>query len=295
MSTLKTNRVATNGHHLVLEGPLTIAFPDPELSLSQDEEWCLLRRDRDKDWQKIRFHDYTRIYEVEGLYERLFRDALECRSPEKIADLLGEQVQKSERPIDSLRVLDLGAGNGMVGEALKKKGVRHLVGVDILQAARDAVMRDRPGVYSRFLVADMTDLAADTRAELQEERLNCLTCVAALGFGDIPVQVFIEAYNLIEPGGLVAFNIKEEFLSNGSGSEFCDLVRSMFDRGDMEVLASNRYIHRKATCGLPLHYVAFVGRKQRSLTAAPSSSSSSSSSSLRHPSTGQPVIRTPSR
>src|SRR5690606_38836379 len=138
----------------------------------------------------------------------------------------------------------------------------------ILEAARAAVDRDRPGIYSRFLVADMTDLSAESRAELAGERFNCLTCVAALGFGDIPVQVFVEAYNLIEPEGLIAFNIKEEFLNDGSGSEFCDLVRSMFDRGDLEVQTRKRYVHRKATCGLPLHYVAFVGRKKRSLTLA---------------------------
>ncbi len=222
---------------------------------------------RDDDWQKIRFHDYSRIYEIEGLYERLFRDALECRSPEKIAELLTEQAQKSGMPIESLRVLDLGAGNGMVGEALRNLGVRTIVGVDILKAAKAAVNRDRPGVYARFLVEDMTDLSSESRALLEGERLNCMTCVAALGFGDIPVQVFVEAYNLVEPGGLIAFNIKEEFLNNGSGSDFSDLVRSMFDRGDMEVQASTRYVHRKATSGIPLHYVAFVGRKQRSLAA----------------------------
>lgn len=266
MSRANTNNLAMDSHRLVLEGPLTIAFPKPEFTLAQDEEWCMLRRE--SDWEKIRFHDYSSIYEIEGFYEQLFRDTLGCRSPETIADLLAEQACKNGPPIESLRVLDLGAGNGMVGEALKDRGVRTLVGVDILKAARAAVNRDRPGVYARFHVADMTNLSVQTRAELEGERFNALTCVAALGFGDIPVQVFIEAYNLIETGGLVAFNIKEDFLNERSGSEFCDLVHSMFERGDMEVQARTRYVHRKATCGMPLHYIAFVGRKKRSLTIA---------------------------
>lgn len=265
MSEATKNRTGMNGHRLISEGPLTIAFPDERLSLSQDEEWCMVRRDDDDDWQKIRFHDYSDIYDIEGLYENLFRDVLGCQSPETIANLLGEQVRKSGLAPDSLRVLDLGAGNGMVGQALKDIGVQTIVGVDILEAAWAAVERDRPGIYERYHVADMTDLSSELREDLRSDRLNCLTCVAALGFGDIPVRVFIEAYNLIEPDGLIAFNIKEEFLNNGSGSDFSDLVRSMIDRGDMDVLASKRYIHRKSTCGLPLHYVAFVGRKKRSL------------------------------
>ncbi len=47
-----------------------------------------------------------------------------------------------------LRVLDLGAGNGVVGEELKKRGVSRLVGVDIITEAQAATERDRPGVIN---------------------------------------------------------------------------------------------------------------------------------------------------
>ena len=257
------NTAAVEGHHLISDGSLPIALPDPKLALSQDEEWCMVRLD--DDWRKIRFHDYADIYEIEGLYERLFRDVLGCRSPEMIAGLLEKQVEKNGTPFDSLRILDLGAGNGMVGEALSNAGARKIVGVDIIEAAKDAVSRDRPGMYSKYHVADMTELAPELKNELKANRFNCLTCVAALGFGDIPVRVFVEAYNLIEAEGLIAFNIKEEFLNPGSGSDFSDLVGAMIDRGDMVVEAKARYVHRNSTRGLPLHYVAFVGRKRRDL------------------------------
>ena len=37
---------------------------------------------------------------------------------------------------------------------------------------------------------------------LEAQHFNCLTMIAALGFGDIPPEAFTVAYNFIEDGGL---------------------------------------------------------------------------------------------
>ena len=42
-----------------------------------------------------------------------------------------------------------------------------------------------------------------------------MTSVAALGFGDVPPEVFTAAFDLVEDGGWVAFTIKEDFLDGG--------------------------------------------------------------------------------
>ena len=102
----------------------------------------------------------------------------------------------SANPITELRVLDLGAGNGMMGEVLKRNGVARLVGADIIPEARDAAYRDRPTVYDDYYVADLMNLDADTLEQLREWRFDCLTCVAALGFGDIPPRAFFNAMKL---------------------------------------------------------------------------------------------------
>ena len=51
--------------------------------------------------------------------------------------------------MDSLAVLDVGAGNGMVGEQLKCSGVKRSL-VDIIQEAKQAALRDRPGIYKEY-------------------------------------------------------------------------------------------------------------------------------------------------
>ena len=67
----------------------------------------------------------------------------------------------------------------------------------------------------------------EQREELSSWRFNCMVSVAALGFGDIPVRVFAEAYNLVEDGGWVAFNIKETFLDNRDTTGFSLFIRNL--------------------------------------------------------------------
>jgi hypothetical protein len=91
--------------------------------------------------------------------------------------------------------------------------------------------------------------------------------VAALGFGDIPPAAFTAAYNLIEPGGLIVFNIKEDFIADGDGSGFSRLIRAAVHEGALEVKAQRRYRHRLSVAGRPLHYVAIVAEKHADLVA----------------------------
>jgi predicted TPR repeat methyltransferase len=216
----------------------------------------------DGELRRIRFHDYDVIYGVPGLYEQLFFEELECTSPGVVVDLLADSLRDEGISVDDLRVLDLGAGNGMVGERLAALGAAGLVGVDIIPEAADAARRDRPGVYDDYVVADMTALSQDQRRVLEGWRFTCLTSVAALGFGDVPPEAFSTAYDLLEEGAVVAFCIKEDFLRSGEGSGFARLMRRKLDSGELEIVGERRYDHRRSAAGDPLSYVAIVARKR---------------------------------
>jgi hypothetical protein len=82
--------------------------------MTQDAEWCVVRVDG--RWRQIRFHDYDQLYSVPGLYEKVIYDVLRCDSPHVVRNLLEAELADAAAPADELRVLDLGAGNGMVGE-----------------------------------------------------------------------------------------------------------------------------------------------------------------------------------
>ncbi|OWY60678.1 methyltransferase, partial [cyanobacterium TDX16] len=130
--------------------------PDDTQALEQDEAWFFLQGNGSGD-QRIRFHDYDEIYRHPGLYEQVFYDRLKCQSPAKVASILRSAVERSGGEPSTLRVLDLGAGNGIMGEELRRLGVSRLVGADIIPEARDAYLRDRPGLYDDYLVCDLAD------------------------------------------------------------------------------------------------------------------------------------------
>ena len=240
-----------------------IALPEPNLHMEQDAEWCVIRGE--DGWQELRFHDYGQLYMTPGLYERLFYDILKCNSPTTVRKLLEGQMKKAGESPETLRVFDLGAGNGMMAEELADLGIEMVVGADIIEEAALAAGRDRPGLYADYFVADLTNLSLLERRKLASFRFNALTCVAALGFGDIPPRAFAEAYNLVETNGWIAFNIRDNFLEDEDQTGFAALIRRMIDEGLFSLEVQKRYQHRVATNGEPLYYAALVGRKRKSV------------------------------
>lgn len=238
-----------------------IRFPARDSAVDQDEEWCEVGLNGSP--RRLRFHDYAEVYSIPGLYEQLFYDELECRSPETVCGLLREELGRAGIEPTELTVFDVGAGNGMVGEELDRLGAGTLVGVDIIEEAAEAARRDRPTLYDDYYVVDLTEIPDGVRDELEAKRFNCLTSVAALGFGDIPPRAFAEAYNLVEDGGWVAFTIKEDFLGDEDKTGFSQLIEMMLDEGNLELRGQRRYRHRLSMARKPLHYVAMVARKQR--------------------------------
>lgn len=246
--------------------PYNIKFPatEPHL-LGQDEAYFRLVEDGTET--QLRFHEYGEIYNRPGLYEQLFYQRLKCSSPKKVGDILAKVLRDNRVEMSELRVLDLGAGNGMFGEQLHSVGVARVVGVDISQEARLACERDRPGVYDAYYVMDLCDPDPTLLQELANWQIDCLSCVAALGFGDVPTLAFANAFNLVATSGWVAFNIKETFLLESDTSGFSTLVKSLLVSDALEVHHLERYRHRISIDGRPLFYYALVGRKERDIDA----------------------------
>ena len=207
-------------------------------------------------------HDYPEIYKIPGLYENLFYDTLDCQSPKVVCGLLKDALSESDADPENLVALDVGAGNGMVGEELLDIGVDKVLGVDIIPEAAEAAHRDRPGVYDAYYIEDLTELPERVEEKITREQPNCLSIVAALGFDDIPPEAFASGYNLIADDGWVAFNIKDEFLQKDHPSGFAALINRMVDEDLMDIVDKQHYQHRLCLDGTPLNYYAVVGKKQ---------------------------------
>ncbi|KAH8787978.1 hypothetical protein F5883DRAFT_657366 [Diaporthe sp. PMI_573] len=285
---------------------LDIRFPQRDLKgIAQDDEWCELVEG--EHVTPIRFHDYAQVFSIPGLYNQLFGgpdSETRCVSPQVMAGLLHEQLplvlgNKSglgrrydgggSRP--RLRVLDMGAGNGMMGEEIRslvrgyaeggrkvlaERGSTMIVGLDILPEAKEASNRERPGVYDAYVAADITEyvkvsLGDPAEAALFAQGFNVLTSVSALAFGDGSVRAFKAAVSLVDEGGLLVFNLKEDFFDpvephdGDDRNGFSGLIQTAVETGVLSIVAKRRYCHRYSVTGEPLYYVAVVAVKHAAL------------------------------
>lgn len=237
-----------------------VVYPDHDNNLDQNKEFFTLVTENGE--QRLRVHDYDRVYQVPGLYEKVVYDRLQCDSPDMVCSLLTQKINEVGEPEGQVRVLDFGAGNGIVGECLVEKfDCDALVGLDIIPEAKDAAHRDRPDIYDDYYVMDLSDPSNDDLQTLDQWNFNVLLTVAALGYGDIPTQGFINAFNLVEKDGWIAFNIKDRFMSDEDDTGYHDTINAMM--GDsLEALKVKHYCHRLSMSGEPLHYYAVIGRKK---------------------------------
>jgi len=239
---------------------LRVILPESPEGLDRDEEWFELEQAGER--RQLKLHDYDALYEVPGLYETLVYDKLKCTSPGRVVAQLQRALIASGESPEHLRVLDLGAGNGVVGEVLRRQGVDALIGVDIISEAAQAARRDRPEVFDDYLVTDLAQPQPEVEQRLRDFSPNSLVTVAALGFGDIPSEAFVKAFNLLPIDGWLAICIKDSFLEEGDDSRFGKLIRSIVAGGMIEVLSRERYVHRMSIAGEKLFYVALVARKR---------------------------------
>lgn len=243
-----------------------IKFPETECRLDQDEESIVIvSKNR---CEEIKLHDYERFYSIPGLYEEVIYRRLKCASPRVVCCMLKEEMQKQRERTAKLRALDFGAGNGIVGECLEEEiGCEVLVGVDIIPEAMKATHRDRPGLYDEYYIMDLNGLDELHERQLKSWEFNALITVSALGYDDIPTRAFINAFNLLDNGAWIAFNIKDRFLSENDDSGFRETLDAMM--GDsLSVLQIKSYRHRLSLSGEPLQYYAIVGRKNKDATVS---------------------------
>ena len=212
--------------------------------------------------ERIGLHEYDRIYAIPGLYEEVVQRRLRCASPAKLAEVLLGVAELERRPPHLLRVLDLGAGNGLVGEELRARGVGVLAGTDSARGARDAADRDRPGMYAAYVVADANGRPAELGSLVRELGINCIVCAGALGFDHVEAHSLSELWDLLPPGAMLALTVHEQLASPGASDIGDELELLRTGHAGTEVVVSERFRHRVSMAGEPIYYLAIGARKR---------------------------------
>ena len=244
---------------MTVRARLATAQGDPEIG---DERVAVYHDDGRVE--EVMLHDYARVYALPGVYEQIVQDDLGCRSPAKLAELLGAALDALGRDRATTRVIDVAAGNGVSGEALREIGVTPVLGTDIVDEAREATLRDRPGVYGEYLTLDLAALSEAQTAHLAGLRADALTCVAPVAdrAGSLPPAGLAAVAALLADDALV---VAMHDPRHGAP----EALTEQFWRGALgdgvtaTRLAHERYLHRFLVTGAPYEMDAAVWRLTR--------------------------------
>jgi hypothetical protein len=210
--------------------------------------------------ERIVLHDYARVYSVPGLYEEVVQHRLLCASPATVAGALVEAAEAEGRTADGLRAFDLGAGNGVVGEELRARGVTVVAGADGVAEARDAAHRDRPGLYAHYLVGERLDVA-EVSALVRDEGLTALVAAGAVGEGHVPVDALAQLWDAFPPGSFLALTLA----GGEGGQDATDVEKMIADTAGSEhasrTVVRRRFRHRVSMAGDELYYLVLVAVK----------------------------------
>ena len=219
---------------------LRVRFPHQETG-GPDEEAFEVTFD-DGRVERFTMHDYGRVYAVPGLYEEVVQRMLGCATPDRVAALLAAAARRIGRDPGDVRVVDLGAGNGVSGEALAAAGLRPVVAIDTEPQARPATLRDRPGLYELVLTGDAATLTGAERDAVRALRPSALTLVGALGNDHVGLAGLSAAAGLLGEDALVAYAYPEY-------EDDAAILAALRALGEVAELERDRYVHRRTAAG----------------------------------------------
>lgn len=173
--------------------------------------------------------------------------------------MFGRTLRELELDPADQYVLDLGAGNGVGGEALRALGVGTVVAIDNEPVAAAAAARDRPGVYEDYVIGDL----ASAHTGLQRHGFTAVVALSAIGIGHVPPAALDRALGLLDAGGVYAFAVTPTLLPGshdeaGRASGYPAFIETLLS--DSTELARRTYVHRKLGDGSEEEAVALVGR-----------------------------------
>jgi len=141
-------------------------------------------------------------------------------APERGAQVLARYVRKSAR------ILDAGAGTGLVGKALLPLGFHNLVGVDHSQGM--LLQARAKGIYHALYPADLAHPLAFPAASF-----GAVISVGVFTYGHAQASCFDELIRVTKPGGLIIFSLRPDFYEQ---SDFKSTLTSLQSRGKWELV-----------------------------------------------------------
>ncbi|KAK7481250.1 hypothetical protein BaRGS_00027510 [Batillaria attramentaria] len=111
---------------------------------------------------------------------------------------------------ETVRILDIAAGSGLVGVDLQKMGFRHMDALDPSQGMLDVAKKR--GVYTNFYC----NYIDDKQLPIPENSYDGIVIAGGMGENQIPCSALHEMIRLVKPGGYIVNVTRVEHLQNCS-------------------------------------------------------------------------------
>ena len=140
-------------------------------------------------------------------YDKDLAEEFAWNSPQNAADLFAKHVAKSAK------ILDAGAGTGLVGECLAQAGYGNLVAMDLsLGMLEEAKGKN---VYNGF-----RQMALGEHLDFPTDEFDAVISVGVFTQGHAPASSFNELVRITKPGGLIVFSLRVDLYETGGFKEF---------------------------------------------------------------------------
>ncbi|MFC2065472.1 class I SAM-dependent DNA methyltransferase [Chloroflexota bacterium] len=117
--------------------------------------------------------------------------------PQRAVEVFARYVPKEAR------ILDAGAGTGLVGELLAKQDYNNLVAMDLsLGMLEEAKKKNAYREFHQMLMGEPMDYATDS--------FDAVISVGVLTIGHAPASSFDELIRITKPGGYIVFSLRPD-------------------------------------------------------------------------------------
>ena len=154
-----------------------------------------------------RYDEWAKDYDSD--LEQIFA----WNAPQRAAKILARHVPKDAR------ILDAGAGTGLVGLALSQLGYNRLTAMDLSLGMLD--QSRKKNVYQEFLQMVMGE-----RLDIPNGAFDAIIGVGVFTLGHAPASSLDELVRITSPGGYVAFSLRTDLYEDGGFREMQEPLES---------------------------------------------------------------------
>lgn len=117
------------------------------------------------------------------------------------------------------KIIDVAAGPGNVAYYLKPKGFNNIDGLDPSQGLLDQGLKK--GLFNKIFCCYVTP---DSKTPIEDNTYDAMLCSAGMFPGSIVPQAFKELLRIVKPGGILAWNIADNYEGFNEFFLSCDKI-----------------------------------------------------------------------